>query len=173
MSLSGDGAAPRLTLPGLLLGLGLGGFVDGILLHQILQWHHLLTSVDGYPATTVAGLEANTLADGLFHTATWLATAVGVYLLWRALRGGSPWSGKHLLGLMLAGWGTFNLVEGTIDHHILSLHHVRAGEGQAALDLGFLLLGAALLLGGLALARRGERGAAGVSSPGEPRMLRD
>src|SRR3954447_23051246 len=44
--------------PGLLLGIGLGGFVDGILLHQILQWHHMLTSTGSYPMTTVAGLEA-------------------------------------------------------------------------------------------------------------------
>ena len=32
-----DGDASR--LPGLLLGLGLGGFIDGIALHQILQRH--------------------------------------------------------------------------------------------------------------------------------------
>ncbi len=25
-----------------ILGLGLGGFFDGIVLHQILQWHHLI-----------------------------------------------------------------------------------------------------------------------------------
>ncbi len=29
-------------LPGLLVGLGLGGFFDGIVLHQLLQWHHML-----------------------------------------------------------------------------------------------------------------------------------
>jgi uncharacterized membrane protein len=27
----------------LLLGIGLGGFFDGIVLHQILQWHHMLS----------------------------------------------------------------------------------------------------------------------------------
>jgi uncharacterized membrane protein len=31
--------------PGILLGSGLGGFIDGILLHQILQWHNMLSSV--------------------------------------------------------------------------------------------------------------------------------
>ena len=36
---------------GVLFGLGLGGFFDGIVLHQILQWHHMLTSA-GYPPTT-------------------------------------------------------------------------------------------------------------------------
>jgi Predicted membrane protein (DUF2243) len=52
---------------GILLGVGFGGFFDGIVLHQILQWHHLLTSTGDHPATTVAGLEDNTLADGFFH----------------------------------------------------------------------------------------------------------
>jgi uncharacterized membrane protein len=37
-------AVTRPRAPGILLGIGLGGFVDGILLHQILQWHHMLTS---------------------------------------------------------------------------------------------------------------------------------
>jgi uncharacterized membrane protein len=33
--------ARSVTAPGILLGVGLGGFVDGILLHQVLQWHHM------------------------------------------------------------------------------------------------------------------------------------
>src|SRR4051794_28812765 len=71
-------------LPGFLLGIGLGGFVDGILLPQVLQWHHMLTSTAGHPMTTVAGLEANTLADGFFHVATWIVVAAGSWLMWRA-----------------------------------------------------------------------------------------
>ena len=54
------------TSAGILFGLGLGGFFDGIVLHQILQWHHMLTSA-GVPADTVAGLKLNTFWDGLFH----------------------------------------------------------------------------------------------------------
>jgi Predicted membrane protein (DUF2243) len=53
-----------------IMGLGLGGFIDGIVLHQILQWHHMLTDTGDHPSNTVAGLEANTLADGFFHLAT-------------------------------------------------------------------------------------------------------
>ena len=131
--------------------------MDGILLHQILQWHHMLTSEGSYPATTVAGLKSNTLGDGLFHLATWVATVAGVWLLWRRIGGGARWTGRHLLGLILAGWGTFNLVEGTVDHHILGIHHVKAGEHQAVLDIAFLVLGALLLAGGLLMARAGER----------------
>src|SRR5690606_37523465 len=81
--------APAIRLPGIVLGIGLGGFVDGILLHQLLQWHHMLTStgtdnigLDPYPADTVHGLEINTLWDGLFHTFTWLAVLFGLWLLY-------------------------------------------------------------------------------------------
>jgi uncharacterized membrane protein len=144
----------RLTAGGILLGVGLGGFVDGIVLHQILQWHHLLTSEGSHPANTVAGLEANTLADGLFHAATWIATLAGLILIWTSPER-IPLS--RLTGLMLAGWGVFNVVEGIVDHHILTLHHVKTGDGQLAFDLGFLALGAVLVAGGLALARERER----------------
>ncbi len=54
---------------GILLGVGLGGFVDGIVLHQILQRHHMLSG-GPYPPTSLENLEANTLWDGLFHAAT-------------------------------------------------------------------------------------------------------
>ena len=148
--------APR--APGLLLGIGLGGFVDGIVLHQLLQWHHLLTGTDEHPMTTVAGLEANTLADGFFHVATWICVAAGSWLLYRAWQAGRiapPWS-THV-GLMLAGWGAFNLVEGLVDHHLLGLHHVRDDLGAPlGWDLAFLAFGALLVLAGGALIRRGR-----------------
>jgi uncharacterized membrane protein len=142
--------------PGILLGIGLGGFIDGIVLHQILQWHHMLTSEGSYPDTTVTGLETNTLWDGIFHAATWVAVAAGLYILWRRTADWS-WaiSGRAFLGWMLVGWGLFNLVEGTVDHHILTIHHVREGAGinETAWDVGFLAFGAALVLGGWLLAR--------------------
>ena len=68
----------RFTIAGLLLGIGLGGFFDGIILHQVLQWHHMLTSTGEHPATTVAGLETNTLWDGFFHLFTYAATIAGL-----------------------------------------------------------------------------------------------
>ncbi len=114
-------------------------------------------SVVGREGTAV-GLETNTLWDGLFHASTWVVSLAGVLLLASAMRRGFRGSALYVFGLMAAGWGTFNLVEGTVDHHILGIHHVRAGDTQWAYDLGFLLLGALLLLGGLALARHEERG---------------
>src|SRR5215213_1710771 len=145
----------RLTAGGLLLGVGLGGFFDGIVLHQILQWHHMVSHVDDYPTTTVAGLEANTLGDGLFHAVTYLCTLVGLALLWRTLRKrDSVLSSRALVGLMLIGWGAFNLVEGIVDHFLLELHHVKENsDSQLAWDLAFLVWGAAMVVGGWLLQR--------------------
>ena len=83
---------------GILLGLGLGGFFDGIILHQVLQWHHMLTSA-GYPADTVPNLELNVFWDGIFHMSTYVFTALGLYILWRySRRNHVRWSGKLLPG---------------------------------------------------------------------------
>jgi uncharacterized membrane protein len=139
-----------------VLGLGLGGFIDGIVLHQVLQWHHLLTGESGgEPMTTVAGLEANTLADGFFHLATWVLVVAGMALAVRAWQRGElapPW--RFQIGLLLAGWGVFNVVEGLIDHQLLGIHHVRDDlGGPLGWDLAFLGLGAVLIAAGAALAR--------------------
>lgn len=37
--------ANRWVLWAAVLGFALSGFFDGVLLHQILQWHHLLSLV--------------------------------------------------------------------------------------------------------------------------------
>ena len=68
---------------GIFLGLGLGGFFDGIVLHQVLQWHHIATSA-GYPPDSVENLEFNTLLDGLFHVATYVFVVLGLIILWRS-----------------------------------------------------------------------------------------
>jgi uncharacterized membrane protein len=144
----------------LLLGLGMGGFVDGIVLHQILQWHHMISSVEGRSVTTLAGLQANTVADGLFHSATWVLTWAGVVtglVSWRQGRIAPSWS--FHLGLVLVGWGIFNLADGIVDHHLLGLHHVRDDLGGPLIwDIGFLVFGAVLVLGGRLLHRHGVRG---------------
>ena len=95
-------------------------------------------------------------ADGLFHGFAFVVSLVGLFLVWGAVRNGARLSGRHLVGLMLAGWGLFNLVEGVIDHQILAVHHVNP-DNVVLWDTLFLIFGAALLAGGWALARAGER----------------
>lgn len=148
--------APFPTGGALLLGAGLGGFFDGIILHQVLQWHHMATSA-GVPMDTVEGLRLNTLFDGLFHVAAWIMTVLGIALLWRGARNGArlPWS--RLIGGTLMGFGLFNLVEGLVNHQFLGLHHVNETappDQWLTWDLGFLASGVVLLALGYAISRK-------------------
>src|SRR5215207_950226 len=85
--------------PGLLMGVGFGGFVDGIVLHQIVQWHHMISSTSGNSPRSLVGLETNTVADGFFHLSTWIFVLLGVTLTVRAWQSGKlapPWrSHRH------------------------------------------------------------------------------
>ena len=143
---------------GIFFGLGLGGFFDGIVLHQLLQWHHMVTSA-GYPPDTVENLKINTVFDGLFHAGTYVFVVIGLVLLWRtAHKSHLWWSGRLLVGTVLMGFGIFNLLEGLVDHQILGIHHVNetAPRGQWIYwDIAFLVLGVAILLIGWLLYRAG------------------
>jgi uncharacterized membrane protein len=137
---------------GITLGIGLGGFADGIALHQLAQWHNMGSAV--LPPTTMEAMRQNMRWDGWFHVATLLVTTVGVYLLLADGRSGRPLpTARSLSGQMLLGWGMFNLVEGVIDHHVLNLHHVRDLPAHvpvydwifiAIAGVGFILLGTAI-----------------------------
>lgn len=142
---------------GVFLGIGLGGFIDGIVLHQILQFHNMLSN--RLPPDNLVNAKINMTWDGYFHAAVWVMTAVGLYLLFRAgQQRDVPWSGKILFGSLIAGWGLFNLVEGIIDHQLLGIHHVyEYTTNKLPFDLAFLGIGGVLLLFiGWALIRAGS-----------------
>ena len=140
--------------PGVVLGLGLGGFADGIALHQIAQWHNMGSAV--VPPVTMAAMKQNMAWDGWFHVATLALTTVGVFMLLGAARRGAalPTAGQ-LVGQLLLGWGVFNLVEGIVDHQILGIHHVRDLPVHVPIyDWIFLLAGGlGLIVVGWALSR--------------------
>lgn len=151
-----------LRAAGTALGIGMGGFVDGIVFHQILQVHNMLSAVR--PPDTLVNVEINMFWDGLFHAFTWTMTAIGLGLLWRAVRRpGVVLSTRAFVGSLILGWGLFNLVEGIIDHHLLGIHHVVERPGHLPYDLAFLASGVIFIATGTALARgpssaaRGER----------------
>ncbi|KTD19029.1 DUF2243 domain-containing protein [Legionella jordanis] len=143
-----------LLAAGLLLGIGLGGFVDGILFHQILQAHNMLSNV--YFPSTLVNAEINMFWDGLFHAFTWITTVVGVFLLWKGLNiKQQAYSVWYLVGLLFTGWGIFNLVEGTLDHQIFQLHHViqrATTTTQFYSDILFLISGVLFCIFGMSLA---------------------
>ena len=146
---------PVTTASAILLGIGLGGFVDGIVLHQILQWHSMLSNV--VRPSTVEAIHLNMFWDGVFHAATWIVTFIGVMLLWESGKRGTNPPLSVFLGAMLMGWGAFNLVEGLINHQLLKLHNVREVSEPALWNIGFLALSAAIFLAGLVMTYKQPR----------------
>jgi uncharacterized membrane protein len=144
---------------GIFFGLGLGGFFDGIVLHQVLQWHHMLSS--WYPVNTIENLELNTRWDGIFHSTTYIFVLIGLFLLWRtAQRRHLYWSTKLLIGTILIGFGIFNTVEGIVDHHVLGIHHMNeiVSKNQWVLwDIGFTFSGVVMIIFGWLIMRAGRR----------------
>ena len=150
-----------LIAAGVVMGAGLGGFADGIALHQILQWHNMLSG--WRPPDTLVDAKVNMTWDGIFHAGVWVLTLVGLAMLWRAgSRPDVPWSGKTFVGALVMGWGLFNLVEGVIDHQLLGVHHVyEYTADKLPWDLGFLAIGGVLMLVvGWLITRDGGKGTA-------------
>lgn len=84
--------ANKVHTAGLLLGFGLGAFLEGILMHPML---------------------------GTFYIFIWAITVGGVLTLWTAVRGPGPLpSGRAFVACALIGWGVFNTVEGVVSHSL-------------------------------------------------------
>ena len=147
---------------GVVLGVGMGAFIDGILLHQIAQWHNMGSAI--VPPVTMDAMSRNMVWDGQFHLVSWFITLGGIIALWRD-RGAAAPTMTTFAGQMIMGWGLFNLVEGVVDHHLLQIHHVRDLPFHIpAYDFLFLAIaGVGFVAAGFALSRqRGTKSA----SPG-------
>lgn len=151
-----DSALISLTCAAIVLGIGTGGFADGIVLHQILQWHEMLSSK--LPADTLVYKSTNMFWDGIFHLFTLVVTIAGIYLLWKVLKKNRiNQSGNILIGGMIGGWGVFNVVEGIINHQILGLHNVRELSPDKELwNFGFLFFGIMLIVMGWFIIRKAK-----------------
>lgn len=112
-----------------VFGFGFSGLVDVLVLHHVLQWHHLVSG--RYPMDTLAGLRTNILADGLFSLGMLLVASVGAGLLWRAERAApSPLAVRPLAGGALVGLGVFDVFDVVVDHALLGLHQPLSQGGQ-------------------------------------------
>ena len=144
--------APRISAGAAVTGFALGGFFDGILLHQILRWHHLTSRYD-------LDMEEHVFWDGVFSLAVWLVLVGGLVLLWRELAGQRDLlDPARLVGSALVGWGLFHLVDQALFHLALGAHHIRDGGSAALYDWGFAAIGVALIAAGWVLTAR-PRGA--------------
>lgn len=130
---------------GVLLGVGLAGTLDEVLLHQLLAWHHFYDN-----STTTVGL----ISDGLFHLFSTVLLVLGMYRLWRSERDGSTaWKLRLWAGIAI-GTGGFNLYDGIVQHKVLGLHQIRPdAPSQLPYDLVFNALALVMVLVGVALLR--------------------
>lgn len=157
--------AKGLNWAGVLLGVALGGFFDGILLHQILQWHHLLSNVDG-----VQDLRMQVFFDGVFHLLMYLVGLAGLIMLWRARRRlDQAGSGRRLVSWCLIGFGLWHVLDAVLSHWILGIHRIRMDTSHPWLwdGLWFVVFGLGpLVWGGWRLRQSGGPGASGSGGRG-------
>jgi uncharacterized membrane protein len=150
-----------------ILGFAFGAFFDGILLHQILQWHHLLSLVQG---DLYRDIRVQILADGLFHAAAYLLAAGGLVLLWRG--GQARPADRIVLGWTVLGFAAWQFADVTLAHWAIGLHRVRVDVPDPLVwDIGWLVvLGALPLIAGLWLLRGPSRNT-NRRSPRPSRMM--
>jgi uncharacterized membrane protein len=159
-------ASPALrgvTRAGFIIGLALSGFFDGILLHQVLQWHHLLSLV---PGETFRDLRMQVYADGLFHVAVYAVALASLFLLWRArAQIGQPGAGSRLVGGTILGFGAWNIIDVGFFHWILGIHRIRVNvPNPMAYDLAwFVGLGVVVAFIGWRVLRSGGRSGPGAT----------
>ena len=110
---------------GILFGIGLAAFLDEVIFHQLLRWHHFYDK-----STTDIGL----ISDGLFHAFSWFATIGGLFLF-ADLKRRSAFFLKRWWGGVLVGAGGFQLYDGTIQHKWMQLHQIRYVDNIMIYDL--------------------------------------
>lgn len=131
-------------------GFGFSALVDVLLLHHVLQLHHLLSNV--YDPGTLSGLRTNLVADGAFSLVALGVMLVGLGWLWRIeRRTADPLTVRPLAGAALVGLGAFDLFDVVVNHLLLGLHH--ATHGPKFYDPHWAVASVAFILGGALLLR--------------------
>ncbi len=138
------GTSNRSVLSGALVGLGVAGFVDEVVFHQLLHWHHFYDR--GTP-------EAGLVSDGLFHVGSWVAMVAGLFLF-ADLRRRDTWIPRRWWGGLLTGLGGFQLYDGIVQHKLLELHQIRYGVDITPYDVVWNVVAVAFLVAGVVVLLR-------------------
>lgn len=141
---------------GYLLGFALSGFFDGILLHQVLQWHHLLLGVE---AAAFQDMRVQILADGLFHVLMYLIALAGLWSLWRGRESLDLIAGRKLLAHALIGFGVWHVLDAFVSHWWLGIHRIKMDSPNLLFWdlLWFVAFGLVPIAAGLLLGRAHNR----------------
>ena len=132
---------------GFLFGMGLVAFLDEVVFHQLLGWHHF------YDKSTMAmGL----ISDGLFHAFSWFATVASLFLVADLRRRNGFWLKRWLAGVLL-GAGVFQLYDGVVQHKLLQLHQIRYNVEILPYDLIWNLVAISIVGIGCVLYRKTQK----------------
>ncbi|MFJ7638797.1 DUF2243 domain-containing protein [Peribacillus sp. NPDC097225] len=132
---------------GILFGIGLVAFIDEMVFHQLLHWHHFYDK-----STTNIGL----VSDGLFHALSWFATIGSLFMFADLRRRNALWL-KRWQGGVFLGAGGFQLYDGIIQHKLMRLHQIRYDVDILPYDLIWNIIAAALIVVGVYLIYRTRR----------------
>ncbi|GHD44370.1 DUF2243 domain-containing protein [Mycetocola manganoxydans] len=137
----------RNLLSGILLGVGIAGFVDEVVFHQLLRWHHFYDR-----STPAVGL----VSDGIFHAFSWFATVAALFLF-ADIRRRRTFEPSRWWGGILIGCGAFQLYDGIIQHKLFGLHQIRYDVDLLPYDLTWNIIAVVLIAGGVVLLARSRR----------------
>ncbi len=119
--------ARSVLFTGILIGIGIAGFLDETIFHQLLQWHAFYWATDQH---------GRILSDGLFHLFSTLLLLWGLLRVWRGRAHWTEASGPLMIAGILMGAGGFNLYDGLIQHAILHFHLVNEYVCNGAVTQG-------------------------------------
>jgi uncharacterized membrane protein len=134
----------RSAWSGILIGIGVAGFVDETVFHQLLHWHHFYDK-----STPAVGL----VSDGLFHAFSWFAVVIGLTMVADLCRRAGL-SGRALMGGALLGAGAFQLYDGIVQHKLMRLHQIRYHVDLVRYDWTWNIVALVLLVAGALLLHR-------------------
>jgi uncharacterized membrane protein len=153
-SQGGGGRIGSAILTGVLLGIGIVGFLDETIFHQLLQWHSFYWHTDAH---------GRILSDGLFHALSTSILLLGSYRLWRDRSSATPSRSSAILAGILVGGGGFNTYDGVVQHVILHFHlvnehvcpvlnadnSVATCTSDIPYEIAWIAVGGAVLVGGI------------------------
>ncbi|MGP4040065.1 DUF2243 domain-containing protein [Gracilibacillus sp. D59] len=134
----------RNLFSGIFFGLGLVAFLDEMLFHQLLHWHHFYDN-----SSTKIGL----ISDGLFHAFSWFATIAGLFLFADLRRRNELMVTKWWGGVLL-GCGAFQLYDGIIQHKIMRIHQIRYVDNVMVYDVIWNIIALLMTIIGIILVRK-------------------
>jgi uncharacterized membrane protein len=151
------------TWPAAVTGAGLGALFDGILLHEVLQVHDMISN--SLPPVTALSKGVNVFWSGIFDLCVFILIVAGIAASRHHERMRQPAPARAYWGSFLFGWGFFNCYDVLTFHWLLRYHDVvEVTDAPVAWNVGWLLMGVAIAVCGILLMRRHGPAAAHPSS---------